>query len=576
MLNKLIIVFILVAYNLFSVTQFAHAFGDKKDSFFNPTITKKYGDEYYLADYFSGDIMVYDKDYKLKRVYGDNDKLNDLNKIGNELFISLGGKNQIKIINLLTNKTTLIGQKGIRRNEFINPGEIEKDEKYIYIVDEHNSRIQVFDLNKNFVNEFTFPNSIKTKVSFSLNYSIKKLGEELFVLDKSNKLIYKYKNFKLDKTIDLKNFLEPYKLYLVNKKIYIYEKRKNEFVDINNNDKSLMDLERDISLIDIKTFGEGPMGVYLTKDSKLYYYSLIAASSRELKTILPLEKGYYVKPLEIKKDANNNVYILDGVLNEILIYNSKGAFIKKIQNLPQDSYSFDIDINGDFIVLSNKTNSIYRIGTNGKIIDYLENDARILAYEPYYYKEKSKKGIIDNILYYNKIFIDRSKNLIYVTDNKNKKIKVLNARFSLMKELGKKEGVINTISKKISADSFSFNDYDRNSLSDITVNGDIYIVDSPYKRIAQFSSTGFVKTLSNEKFTTGISSISFYGNKILVVDKNQYKLYVFSKDMKLQKEINMAQKGYRPIEIRGNLLIATTYVKEFNERYVILDISSLI
>ena len=156
MLNKLIIVFILVAYNLFSVTQFAHAFGDKKDSFFNPTITKKYGDEYYLADYFSGDIMVYDKDYKLKRVYGDNDKLNDLNKIGNELFISLGGKNQIKIINLLTNKTTLIGQKGIRRNEFINPGEIEKDEKHIYIVDEHNSRIQVFNLNKNFVNEFTF------------------------------------------------------------------------------------------------------------------------------------------------------------------------------------------------------------------------------------------------------------------------------------------------------------------------------------------------------------------------------------------------------------------------------------
>jgi len=576
MFKKLYIVFILVTFNLFSLPQFAHAFGDNKDSFFNPTITKKYGDEYYLADYFSGDIMVYDKDYKLKRVYADNEKLNDLNKVGNELLVSLGGKNQIKIINLLTNKVSFMGQKGIRRNEFINPGEIEKDDKNIYIVDEHNSRVQIFDLNRKFLSEFSFPKSIKSKVSFSLNYSIKKSGEELFILDKGNKLIYKYKNLKLDKTIDLKNFLEPYKLYLVNKKIYVYEKRKNEFVDINTNDKSTLDLERDISLIDIKTFGEGPMGVYLTKNSKLYYYSLIAETSRELKTILPLEKGYYVKPLEIKRDSANNVYILDGVLNEILIYNSKGVYIKKIQNLPQDSYSFDIDINGDFIVLSNKTNSIYRIGSNGKIIDYLENDSRVLAYEPYYYKGKSKKGIIDNILYYNKIFIDRNKNVIYVTDNKNKKINVLNARFSKLRDFGKKEGVINTISKKISADSFSYNDYDRTSLVDLTVNGDIYVIDAPYKRVMQFSDAGFVKSLSNEKWTTGISSLSFYGNKILFVDKNQYKLYVFSRDMKLQKEINMAKLGYRPIEIRGNFLIATTYVKEFNEKYVILDISSLI
>jgi len=267
---------------------------------------------------------------------------------------------------------------------------------------------------------------------------------------------------------------------------------------------------------------------------------------------------------------------LDGVLNEILVYNAKGVYIKKIQNLPQDSYSFDIDINGDFIVLSNKTNSIYRIASNGKIIDYLENDSRVLAYEPYFYKEKTKKGIIDNVLYYNKLFIDKNKNEIYLTDNKNKKVRVLNARFTTMREFGKKEGVINTISKKISSDTFSFNDFDRNSLTDITVNGDIYIVDAPYKRIVQFGNSGFVKTLSNEKLTTGISSISFYGDKILIVDKNQYKVYVFGKDMKLQKEINIAQKGYRPIEIRGNLLIATKYVKEFNEKYVILDISSLI
>jgi len=45
--------------------------------------------------------------------------------------------------------------------------------------------------------------------------------------------------------------------------------------------------------------------------------------------------------------------------------------------------------------------------------------------------------------------------------------------------------------------------------------------------------------------------------------------------MKLLKEINMAKKGYKPVKIVENLLIATTYMKEFNEKYVILDISSL-
>lgn len=575
MLKKIILLFILTGFNVFSISQFANAFGDKRDNYFNPTITKKYGDEYYLADYFSGDIMVYDKDYNIKRVYTGNEKLNDLNKIGNELFISLGEKNHIKIINLLTNKITTLGQKGIRRNEFVNPGEIEGDETYIYIADEHNGRMQVFNKDKVFVKEFNFPKPNKNKISFSLNYSLKKMGEFLFVLDKGNKLVYKYKNFKVEGTIDLKNFSQPYKLYVVDKKLFVYEKTKNEFVDLNNNKKSVLDLEKEISLVDIKTFAEAPMGVYLTKNSKLYYFSLIAATSKELKTILPVEKGYYVKPLEIRKDSKENVYILDGVLNEILIYNPKGVFIKKIGNLPQDSYSFDIDINGDFILLSNKTNSIYRINSNGKTVDSLENNSILLAYEPFYYKGKSKTGIIDNILYYNKLVIDKKKNQILISDNKNKKIKVLNAKFSLVEEIGKKENVFKTISKKISPDVFSFNDFDRNSLNDIVINGNLYIIDSPYKRIMEYNGKTFVKSLNYEKFTRGINSVSFYKDKIYVVDKDLYKIYKFDKAMKLEKEINIAQKGYKPVKLYGNLLIATTYMKEFNEKYVILDISSL-
>lgn len=576
MLKKFILIFAIVASNLFSMNQFAKAFGDKRDNYFNPTITKKYEDEYYLADYFSGDIMIYDKDFKLKRVYGENEKLNDINKIGDELWISNGEKNYIKIINLVTSKISYMGQKGIRRNEFSNPGEIEKDNSYIYIVDEHNDRLQVFNKDKTFVKEFNFPNTNKSKVGFSLNYSIKKMNEFIFILDKGNKLIYKYKDFSLIETIDLKNFLEPYKLYVVDKKIFVYEKRRNEFVDIYTNKKSVLDLERDISLTDIKAFGEGSMGVYLTKNSKLYYFSLVADTSKELKTIVPVEKGYYIKPLEIRIDENKNVYVLDGVLNEILVYYPNGNFMKRVQNLPQDSYSFDIDVNGDFLVLSNKTNSLYRISENSKVVDYIENSSTIMSYEPYFYKGKNKKGLIDNILYYNKILVDKKNNLIYLTDNKNKKIKILNAKFRLLNNFGKREGLVNTLSKKMSPDTFSNNDYNRNSIVDIQLNSNLYIIDSPYKRIMEYSENTFVKALNNEKFSTGINSISFYKDKIIVVDKDQYKLYVFSKDMKLEKEINMANKGYRPIKVRGNLLIVTTYVKEFNEKYIILDISTLI
>ena len=173
-------------------------------------------------------------------------------------------------------------------------------------------------------------------------------------------------------------------------------------VPLKTNKKIKMDVPSDVTLIDIKTFGEAPMGVYFAKNSQLYYFSLIAETSRPLKKVLPVGEGYYVKPIDIKRDISKNVYILDEVLNEILVYSAVGKFIKKIGNLPPSSYSFDIDNNGDFIILSNKTNSIYRLSYNGRKINSLENSYNLLAYEPYYYKDKKKniqaKIIQKNIL----------------------------------------------------------------------------------------------------------------------------------------------------------------------------------
>lgn len=570
-----IIIFLVFTINILSMTQFGKAFGDKKDNFFSPSIIKKYDNEYYMADYLSGDLMIYDKDYNLKRIYAANGKLNDLNKIGNELWLSIGDRSYIKVINLSDNNTIEFGQEGMRRGEFSNPGEIEKDDKYIYIADESNNRVQVFDKQKVWVKELSLPKTKISKSSFGLNYSIKKVGINLYVLDKKNKKIYNYENLTLKNTVDLKNFIEPYKLYNVDKKLFVYEKVKNEFVDIKTNKKIKMDVPSDVTLIDIKTFGEAPMGVYFAKNSQLYYFSLIAETSRPLKKVLPVGEGYYVKPIDIKRDISKNVYILDEVLNEILVYSAVGKFIKKIGNLPPNSYSFDIDNNGDFIILSNKTNSIYRLSYNGRKINSLENSYNLLAYEPYYYKDKKKKGIVDNTTYNNKIVIDKSKSLIYITDNKDKKIKVFDASFNKITEFGKKENVLKTVSKKVSSNAFSFNDFDRNSLRDIQINGSTYIIDSPYKRVMIFNNNIFSKNIESEKFSNGLNSISFVGDKIYILDENSYKIYIFNKEMKLEKEINMAQKGYKPIKLSGNLLIATTYVKDFNEKYVILDISSL-
>lgn len=119
-----IIIFLVFTINILSMTQFGKAFGDKKDNFFSPSIIKKYDNEYYMADYLSGDLMIYDKDYNLKRIYASNGKLNDLNKIGNELWLSIGDRSYIKVINLSDNNTIEFGQEGMRRGEFSNPGEI--------------------------------------------------------------------------------------------------------------------------------------------------------------------------------------------------------------------------------------------------------------------------------------------------------------------------------------------------------------------------------------------------------------------------------------------------------------------
>lgn len=574
MFRKKIVIFCIITINVFSMIQFGKAFGDKKDNFFNPTITKKYDNEYFLADYFFGEIMVYDKDYKLKRIYSGVENLNDLSKIGNELWISLSSKNSIKIINLLDNTSKTFGDKGLRRGEFINPGEIVTDSKYIYIVDEGNNRIQIFDMNKNYVREFTLPKSNK-KNAYSLNYSICSVGGKLYCLDKVNKKLYRYKNFQLETITDLKNFIEPYKVYGINNTLYVYEKTKQEFVNIITNKKAKLDMDNEVGIIDIQTFAEAPFGIYFTKNSKLYYYSIIAETSRELKSMMPVAEGFYVKPLDIKIDANKNMYVLDGVINAILVYTSNGKYLKTIKNLPENSYSFDVDANGDFVVLSNKTNSIFRINDSGKVVHKLENSINVMAYEPYYYKKKGKKGIIDNNLYNNKLVIEKSTGYIYITDNQNKKINCLNAKFEKVTTFGKKESVINTFSNKKSTDTFSANDFDKNSITDITINGNIYVLDAPYKRILVFNGSTFVKSFQHEFSSKGLNSISIGSDKIYVVDKDNYKVLIFDKNMKLIKDIDFAKKGYKPIEIIGNYLIATSYVKEFNEKYIIVNINSL-
>lgn len=565
MLKKIVFYF-LFTINLFSLTKFGESLENSDKINFTPSIIKKTDEGYFLYDYFNKIIIVHDLDFNLKDVIKIGVKINDFYIYNNKIYYSNSETGTFEVFDIKNKSKEILGDNGIKNGEYINAGEVNGQSGYVYIVDENSSKISIYNIEKKITISLNLPQIYK-KSLHKLNYSINKNKDKIYVLDKTSKKVYVFKNNKIIEEINLKNFNDPIKLYFIKSKMYVYEGTKNEFVDLYSNEKIKLDLKNSNNIFGTQFFGEDKLGIYLVRDSKFFYFSFVGQNHKELSKISAIKDGVYVKPIEVNTSVDGNVYILDEVLNSILIFNSKGNFLKEINNLPQDIHNFIIDNKGYIYLVSNKNNSIYKLDKNGSMLRKIENSNDFLGNE-----KKSKK---DSFIYEN-FLVKTDNDFFYYVSNKNKAIRKYYFDFTKGNEIGKKESSKNIVSKKISEGTFSNYENYKNSIKDaVYYQGKLYVLDIPYKRILVFSNEKFEKKLISEKLSEGITSMSIFNNKIYLIDSNKYSGYKCDMNLKVEKEIDFAKLGYKPLKISEKYLILAKYSNYFIEDRIVVDINTI-
>lgn len=572
-----LLLFFCVFSPLFSLGEFGQSFDYKKEVVINPIDIKKNKSGYFILDYFTGRVLNYNDKFELKRVYSNLIRPSSLSFLDNNIYISQSSENNIVVIDINSGERRTFGKTGLRRGEFLHPGQIENNEKYIFVVDEYNYRIQYFDKGMNYIGEMEIPQKSNIKREYNLSFSLEVDGNTVYLMDIDNKKLYIYKDYKFEKEMDLKNFINPSAIYKIGKDIFVYEKSKKEFVNINDNSKYNLDRDLGRKLVGINNFGKDKNGIIYIEDFNVYYFNFEDGKSSLLTKLNIVEKEQYIKPLEISY-YRNEVYILDGEKNKVLVYNNYNKFVKEISYNLENVNSFDIDENGDLVLFSALENSILKIDNNGKEIN------RISSYEklPFSYVswlisigeyEGIKRGMDIND-YEGHVSIDVKDGIYYLANNKEKTIDKFNVKLEKLGSIGGGEGILNIIFNKKSNKRFSKDNINYNSISDIAYyDGKIYALDSYYNRIYVLNEKGIEKFFEDDY--DGLNSIYVNKDKIVVVDKNNFRLVIYNHEFERIKEISFAIDGYMPIKIYKNHLIVKEYNKEFRESYKIFNIQNL-
>ena len=117
--------------------------------------------------------------------------------LNEKIFVSYGFQDDIQIFDLNGNFLSKFGSSGNQKGEFSKPMQISASNDLLYIADSGNKRIQVVDSEGQFVKEFSVPVSNESDLEISLDISENKIyiinnkNSDLFIYDLNGNLIKK-------------------------------------------------------------------------------------------------------------------------------------------------------------------------------------------------------------------------------------------------------------------------------------------------------------------------------------------------------------------------------------------------
>ncbi len=574
---KKLVLFIIMNFLILGETLVGRSYVDKKDLVINPIEVEKNQNEYFVLDYFSGKVINYDKNLELQRVYSGIDRASSIEIFNGYIYATETSNNRIIKIDIYTGEKTYIGKNGLRRGEFLHPVELRKDDENLFVIDEYNGRIQVFDKKDQFVKEIIIPNNKGINTNYAQNYSLALLDNEKYILDIGNKSIYYFKNDEYIKEITLENFSHPSRIYEFDREIYVYEDVKNELVNINTNEKISLLKKEKRRLIDLRTFYMNNKEIYYIDNFNLKKLDTSKNKDEVIMKFNKVEESVYIKPVDIEV-YNKEVFILDKEKNTILVYDLYNTFKREMNFNLGDIEEFEIDENGDFVLFSSTQNSLVKYDKDAREIFRLES-YEILPYSeiPWLIKNGDYKGFTKDINpnnYMGHLTLNRDNGEYYLLNNNSKNIGVFNVRLAKIGTRGKGESKFNQVLGRKGEKAFS-NDYSNiNDLTDVFYYEDyLYVLDNNYKRLYKVGSKGVEEYHSGDY--DSLNSIYIEDDIIYLVDTEGFNIYMLNMDFTPIKTINFASKGYMPIKIYKNYLIVREYLKDFEESYKVINIIDL-
>lgn len=586
---RLVCIFFIITINLFSYEEIGSYYGEKETDIVKP-IGVKTDEEgnIYIADFVGGKIVSYSKENKVRYVIKGLGQMSYVLPVGEKIYVSVGNKHKIIVFNKKNGqKLSEFGSFGMKQGEFKNPGGIYSYENNIYIIDEMNARIEVFDGENKFVREILLPkNYYFIKGAYSLNY-IALFGKDyLYVLDKYTKKIYKYnKNINFQKRsseeFDISFIDDPAAFFYQGTDFYIFEKTKNKLFVCNDKmkikEEKLLELEKEIDVVFPLTYSYTEDIFHLLSKGDYYTYSLNDGKLTRKIDFDNVEEWEYIEPVEVRKSSKGDILILDKKLERILIFGENREYKRNIKNIGKLPTGFYLDDFDNIYIAAAGENKVKKLNYNGEIIYEFGAYGMFDTSLSYYYdnipqEEKDKRPELKElmkadggIIYNMKIVVDKN-GYIYVADSKKMKIKVFDQFFKYQYEFGQKATIVEMLSGKRVAGTFGWDEQKADSLKSLETDGEmIYAVDNIYKRVTVYKKGLLVKTIE-EKIAGDISSVGWHDNVTAITDTDGFRVVKYNKEDKKEGELSLLNDGIMPTFFDEDYMIGK--INKINYRFL--------
>ena len=202
------------------------------DKLYDITVPNPYGiyaegNEIYVTNQ-EGKVYVLNSYGDIKKTIKVQGRPIDVVKVGNNLWITDGKDNCIKVIDLKGNVVKKIGEKGSAPGNFIGPFMIAKSKNFVFVVDSINARVQVFDFEGNL--KASFGKFGIEKGDIFRPKGVAACGDSVLVSDAITGSVQMFTPFGGFEKVIAKNLDYPISISCVGDKVYILEMVKGKVV----------------------------------------------------------------------------------------------------------------------------------------------------------------------------------------------------------------------------------------------------------------------------------------------------------------------------------------------------------